>query len=292
MVSPILEGVEGFSNQVMSAINAGDNYQTISDIVPIRGGDAQDLVHKEGEVWLVDFWATWCPPCQAPMAHNQEMLEKRKADWGGKVRIIGISIDSGAAEVVTHVDNKGWTSVEHYHRAKSNCSDVYKVNGVPHVMLIDTKGKIVYKGHPASRPNLEADFDALLKGETLDCTPKEDAADGDSKDEKKDIVYGENEEDLSSERLVEINKEIDAFKESGKEIQADEGLKATYKNLRRAFCVFVMMTKYYPVHKKTVGKFENYRVLVGPKDDVEKTKAFLEEKVKGSFKVQMQVQGY
>jgi len=62
-------------------------------VKPIDGGDAVDLVHKEGEVWFIDFWATWCPPCQAPMAHNQSMLEKRKADWGDKLKIIAISID-------------------------------------------------------------------------------------------------------------------------------------------------------------------------------------------------------
>jgi thiol-disulfide isomerase/thioredoxin len=43
-------------------------------------------------VILIDFWATWCPPCQKPMAHNQEMLEHHKSDWS-KVRIIGMSID-------------------------------------------------------------------------------------------------------------------------------------------------------------------------------------------------------
>lgn len=127
MVAPILEGVEGFSNKVVASLNAGDMYETIKDVMPIRGDSSLNLEHKEGEVWLVDFWATWCPPCQAPMAHNQAMLDKRKADWGDKVRIIGISIDSGAQEVVSHVDAKGWTSVEHYHRAQSKCSEVYKV---------------------------------------------------------------------------------------------------------------------------------------------------------------------
>lgn len=53
------------------------------------------IVHHEGEVILLDFWATWCPPCQAPMAHNQDMLAlaANKEKWGGKVRIIGLSID-------------------------------------------------------------------------------------------------------------------------------------------------------------------------------------------------------
>ncbi|MFN9906264.1 MAG: hypothetical protein ACK56F_09095, partial [bacterium] len=34
--------------------------------------------------------------------------------------------------------------------------------------MVDTNGKIVFKGHPASRKNLEEDFDKLLKGETLE----------------------------------------------------------------------------------------------------------------------------
>jgi len=101
------------------------------------------------------------------MQHNQDMLTKRRADWGDKVKIIGISIDQTADAVVKHCEAKGWNKPIHYHRAKSDCSDQYKVSGVPNVMLIDTTGKIVFKGHPANRSDLEADFDALLKGESI-----------------------------------------------------------------------------------------------------------------------------
>lgn len=88
------------------------------------------------------------------MAHNQKMLEEKGATWGDKVRIIGISIDQTADVVVKHVADKGWKSVEHFHRATSDCSKVYGVNGVPHILLIDGEGKIAYAGHPSSR-NLE-----------------------------------------------------------------------------------------------------------------------------------------
>jgi hypothetical protein len=58
--------------------------------------------------------------------------------------------------------------VEHYHVKTDGCtaSEDYGVNGVPHVLLVDTTGKIVFIGHPASR-NLEEDINSLLKGETL-----------------------------------------------------------------------------------------------------------------------------
>ena len=58
-------------------LGAGSQCESIKNVAPLNEETAVNLEHKQGEVWLVDFWATWCPPCQKPMAHNQEMLEKR-----------------------------------------------------------------------------------------------------------------------------------------------------------------------------------------------------------------------
>jgi len=104
------------------------------------------------------------------MAHNQKMLDDHKDDevWKNGVEIIGISIDNAREAVKNHVASKGWESVIHYHRDKSNCSVVYGVKGVPHVMLIDKEGTIVFKGHPATRKNLEEDLTKLAKGEKLE----------------------------------------------------------------------------------------------------------------------------
>jgi thiol-disulfide isomerase/thioredoxin len=84
-------------------------------------GTECDVTHEAGQVLLLDFWATWCPPCQKPMAHNQSMLEEHGATWGGKVRLIGLSIDQTAEKVKTHVEDKKWTSVEHYHVRNGKC---------------------------------------------------------------------------------------------------------------------------------------------------------------------------
>jgi len=127
----------------------------IKNASKLDGSDCE-VKHEQGQVLLLDFWATWCPPCQGPMAHNQKMLEEHGAKWGDKVRLIGLSIDQTAEKVKSHVEDKKWTSVEHYHVRNGKCvaDKEFGVQGVPHVAIVDTNGKIVFVGHPASRPDL------------------------------------------------------------------------------------------------------------------------------------------
>lgn len=149
------------------------------------------------------------------------MLEKKGAEWGKEVRIIGLSIDQGKDVVAKHVESKGWTGPEHFWRAKSDCSEVYGVKGVPHVMLIDKSGTIVFKGHPATRPNLEKDLDDLkagvaLTGEGIAAAP----AGGDDETKPEGIPEGFKEVDAEA-----ITKEVDSFKEVLEGLQKDATLK-------------------------------------------------------------------
>jgi len=121
-----IKDVEGVDIKVTSAINVGDKYQVIENVTDLENPDKETMIeHTPGTVMMIDFWATWCPPCQRPMQHNQDMLTENEEKWGDKVKIIGLSIDKDAATVKNHIESKGWTSPIHYHRAKSNCSDVY-----------------------------------------------------------------------------------------------------------------------------------------------------------------------
>merc|ERR1712227_1168994 len=89
----VTEGIKGVEIKVVSKIAAGDMYDEITDVMPClhtghkhKTEEKTSIKHNEGEVILIDFWATWCPPCQAPMAHNQKMIEENP-DWEGKIRI-------------------------------------------------------------------------------------------------------------------------------------------------------------------------------------------------------------
>jgi len=145
------------------------------------------------------------------------MLEKNGEKWGDKVRILGISIDQTAEAVVSHVETKGWKSVEHFHKASSNSDETYGVQGVPHVVLIDTKGVIVYIGHPASR-DLEADINTLLKGEPL-------KGKGEKSEEKKEESASSTNNDAKiTSDLVELDGKLKELMETSETKEAVKSL--------------------------------------------------------------------
>lgn len=194
------------------------------------------------------------------MAHNEDMLTKRGAEWGDKVKILCISIDQTADAVVKHVDAKGWNRPIHYHRAKSDCSEQYAVRGVPNVMLVDTTGKIVFKGHPANRQNLEQDFDDLLAGKPITGAGTESENKPDDKKEED----GEKKEDKALDP-AKCLASIDKFKEEyGPALQKDEKVAENAKKMPRAFCVMVYEESYDVTTEKSSIDWKNYRVLVGP----------------------------
>ena len=97
------------------------------------------------------------------------MLDRKGKEWGDRVRFIGLSIDNDVDTVRKEVKKKKWEEIEHYHVKNGKCTayEDYGIQGVPSALLVDLHGKIVFMGHPESRPKLEQDIDKLLKDEKL-----------------------------------------------------------------------------------------------------------------------------
>ena len=155
--------------EIECSVGVGDQFQPIegADRPEIGGEENLTISHTEGTVLLVDFWATWCGPCQQPMAHNQEMLEKNEEKWKDKVRIVGASLDKDRNQLLTRIKEKGWNRVDHYilpGNWKHPAPQTYGCNGIPHVILVNKVGTIVYKGHPSST-DLEEEINKLLAEE-------------------------------------------------------------------------------------------------------------------------------
>jgi thiol-disulfide isomerase/thioredoxin len=105
------------------------------------GGKPVALADLHGKVVVVEFWATWCPPCRKSIPHLQALYEKHKAD--GLV-IIGLSDEpKDKVEPFAKKMNMGYVV-----GFGSNTGEAYGVEGIPTAFVIGADGKLVWSGHP------------------------------------------------------------------------------------------------------------------------------------------------
>jgi thiol-disulfide isomerase/thioredoxin len=108
-------------------------------------GKPLSVASRKGKVLMLDFWATWCPPCRAELP-NVIQVYKKHHDQG--FEIIGVSLDSDRDSLDTflkkqdgmtwpqYFDGQGWTN---------NLAVKYGVESIPFAVLIGPDGKIIGK---------------------------------------------------------------------------------------------------------------------------------------------------
>ena len=101
-------------------------------------GEPLSLSQYRGQVVLLDFWATWCPPCIAEMPNVKRTYAKYK---NHKFEIIGISLDRSTAPLEAYIASEGLTWRQ-YWDSSVRISNMYNVRAIPSTFLIDGAGII------------------------------------------------------------------------------------------------------------------------------------------------------
>jgi peroxiredoxin len=132
---------------------------TLTDI----DGDMCALSALRGKIVVLDFFATWCGPCEPELVHLAELYETYS---GNEVSIASISVDPAYDTVerlqqfrVGHAIS--WTIV----RDTANVANEYNIEYIPTLVIVDQSGHIRYR-HVGLTPasELSSEIDALLEG--------------------------------------------------------------------------------------------------------------------------------
>ena len=106
--------------------------------------DVLKTVANGKNIVLIDFWASWCPPCRRDMPNLVAAYKKYKNKG---FEIVGISLDSKADAWAKGVKdlNITWTQLSDLQGWKNSGAQLYGVNSIPHTVLVDKDGTIIAK---------------------------------------------------------------------------------------------------------------------------------------------------
>ena len=100
-----------------------------------------DLKKHQGKVVYLDFWASWCKPCQESFPWMNSLLDKYPAD---KFTIVTINLDA-ETEAMHKFLGKVKADFDIYHDPSGQIAEQFEIEGMPTSYLIDASGKVVKK---------------------------------------------------------------------------------------------------------------------------------------------------
>jgi peroxiredoxin/outer membrane lipoprotein-sorting protein len=123
-------------------------------------GKTVRLRDLRGKVVVVDFWATWCPPCRAQMPFLQQMQNTFGAQ---NLAVLGLNVGEDAATVSAFAKKESYT-LTLLLGAEPDVSSKYFVEAYPTTFVVDRKGRIVLRELGGTSPDaLRAAVELALK---------------------------------------------------------------------------------------------------------------------------------
>jgi peroxiredoxin len=147
-----------------TAAQLGDPASELKVAKWMKGGPVRLAEGKGKSIFVVEFWATWCPACRESIPH----LTKVQRDFKDKgVVVVGVSAEDADTvksfvgemgskmEYLVAADDQGATSKAYLW--------AFGIEGIPHAFVVDKEGRIAWHGHPMA--GLGDVIEAILSGD-------------------------------------------------------------------------------------------------------------------------------
>lgn len=126
-------------------------------------GEAVKLSDYKGKKVILNFWATWCPPCRAEMPDMQKYYEEQAA--GSNVEILAVNLttaDKGMDEINAFVEEFSLTFPIPMD-TEGKVGEIYQAASIPTSYMIDTEGRVQNKIVGPMNEQMMEDFIANMK---------------------------------------------------------------------------------------------------------------------------------
>ena len=111
---------------------------TLNDL----SGRPVQLSSLKGKVVLLNFWATWCPPCRQEIP---SMVGLNQSMQGKPFQMLAVSIDEGGKDAVEAFFRKSGQTLPALLDTDGKVARMYGTTGVPETFILDAKGVILKK---------------------------------------------------------------------------------------------------------------------------------------------------
>jgi cytochrome c biogenesis protein CcmG/thiol:disulfide interchange protein DsbE len=129
----------GLSRSMRGAILTGDPVPQFS--MATFGGESFDTANYAGKVIVINFWASWCKPCEAEARELEEAYQHYKPS--GDVVFIGLAYVDTEPNSLAYLEKFGITYPNGPDLA-TKVSQMFRVTGVPETYIIDRQGRLAY----------------------------------------------------------------------------------------------------------------------------------------------------
>ena len=127
----------------------------------VRDIEQFNLEQYRGKVVYLDFWASWCKPCQKSFPWMNALKKKYPAD---RFEVVTINLDSGREPMMNFLRHVP-ADFTIYHDASGRTAEAFKLPGMPTSYIIDRNGKPVSRHigfYSDKTREIEAEIEKLL----------------------------------------------------------------------------------------------------------------------------------